>query len=1211
MSDDEIDSPPPPPEEDDGRNLCSSCYIFNLFMLMNSSCPIEGDVNSFAKKKNSSHIEDDESDDNDMRNSDGDDDDDENDNEDDDDGRIFGQDSDDEDEGDNDQEDEQKPDNRPKKRAYEEDDDDEDEDEEDDELALHRGKKKSKRSSRENKKGQRKAKRKKSGVARFFDEQADVADDSESESEDFTSPGERGEEIIQNKDILEAVQRVERRHESARERLNRSADELAREYELRAREELKYSSALPSRYRDDDGVGSVGPGRAAIANKQSLLPSISDPGIWRVKCTPGKEQLLVRSLMLKSIDHRNKTGVMRIKSAFTTSTRGMIYIEAMAEPFAKESVQGLYGFYVSSFARIPVQEMTSLFNVQFKKKPLTVGQWVRLRRGPLKNDLAQIVELLDGGMKAIIKAIPRPDYAGTYGSKNLQSTQGNLRPQQKLFDPEEVRSVTGQLPERQRFGSDREMYDFYGGDFYKEGFLFKEVNVATYIQSVDINPKLEELQMFLSKRGGSGKAGDQSSGAADEEKSRHRQDMEDEEDDDFIAPESDEEGNRQPRSSVKPKKQAAGATQSSQASISNTQSSTISSSNILQEIATQLKDTINLDSNPNLFVENESSKAMPYVLGDLVQVVTGELRNLVGKVIAINPVTKTIRIAPKNSIYRDDIDVELGNIVKYITPGAHVKVTSGQYTGQTGRVVAINVIDQEHIAAILTDATNTEIQCNLSHLQISDEVTTGLSALNGYELYDLVVLNENETATVIHVGAERLRVVNHTDTVKEVLPQELSGKRNTQSQRSSAFDAQQNTIKVGDTVNVTSGPHANRSGTIKHIMKGNLWLHSNAYLKNSGVFVIKGRACVLAGSSMGIASNSSKLYGRSAAYGANEMTFPTTANSLIRPTISTSKPPPGAKSGGGGGNFKGGKDPDIGKTIRIIRGSFKGLLGTIVDVTATHYSVELLARMKKIIIEREHTLIVGTKNGAIASTASTNPNYPDGSATPYIGASDTPRHMLAGSHTPRFGSETPSAHYGSETPGSRTPNVQSSDADIWRVGTYDSISTPAHAMGSGSGRGWDDQSNSGGWTNHSAPAATSYSPYNPSTASYTPTSAIYSPMTGSNSPGGASVTSTATDASKAAYLDWESGFIVILKRGEYGGRQAVLDGRPDAASGSVAARLRDGHGNIDYNKAAIILRGEEDAVLAEPPLQSKVFVFSGKKKGLRGILEVSSHCPAI
>ena len=48
----------------------------------------------------------------------------------------------------------------------------------------------------------------------------------------------------------------------------------------------------------------------------------------------------------------------------------------------------------------------------------------------------------------------------------------------------------------------------------------------------------------------------------------------------------------------------------------------------------------------------------------------------------------------------------------------------------------------------------------------------------------------------------------------------LLGKRNVQSSRASAFDSVQASIHVGDTVNVVTGTHIKKSGTIKHIMKG-------------------------------------------------------------------------------------------------------------------------------------------------------------------------------------------------------------------------------------------------------------------------------------------------------------------------------------------------------------------------------------------------------
>jgi hypothetical protein len=44
---------------------------------------------------------------------------------------------------------------------------------------------------------------------------------------------------------------------------------------------------------------------------------------------------------------------------------------------------------------------------------------------------------------------------------------------------------------------------------------------------------------------------------------------------------------------------------------------------------------------------------------------------------------------------------------------------------------------------------------------MSSEVTTGYGNLQGYELYDLVALSDQEYAVVIHVGSEKLKVIDN------------------------------------------------------------------------------------------------------------------------------------------------------------------------------------------------------------------------------------------------------------------------------------------------------------------------------------------------------------------------------------------------------------------------------------------------------------------
>ena len=47
-------------------------------------------------------------------------------------------------------------------------------------------------------------------------------------------------------------------------------------------------------------------------------------------------------------------------------------------------------------------------------------------------------------------------------------------------------------------------------------------------------------------------------------------------------------------------------------------------------------------------------------------------------------------------------------------------------------------------------------------------MTTGQGNLQGYELYDLVALNQSDMAVVVLVGAEKLRIINSMSLVNDV-----------------------------------------------------------------------------------------------------------------------------------------------------------------------------------------------------------------------------------------------------------------------------------------------------------------------------------------------------------------------------------------------------------------------------------------------------------
>jgi transcription elongation factor SPT5 len=301
-----------------------------------------------------------------------------------------------------------------------------------------------------------------------------VADDDEEEEEDDYELDERGKPV--NREVLdaeleEAKLLVERRHEANRVFQQASAAELAKQYEERYRNLGGYR-ASGSRGRGDIQESELLTNDVA---KQSLIPGVNDPGIWRIKVTPGSEKQLVRSILWKTMSRQREGKPVLIKSVFCTPTAGYIYIEAIEEPLARESIAGLSGIYYSTLKRVPLSEMTTLLTITVRAKPVKEGQWCRMRRGPLKGDLVKIVRLLegeDGGTRALIQAIPRPDYDNVTKGKAAKTTS---RPLQRMFLPEDAKAKN--LPVERRRGLDGEWFDFWNGDLYKHGFLYKEVRI--------------------------------------------------------------------------------------------------------------------------------------------------------------------------------------------------------------------------------------------------------------------------------------------------------------------------------------------------------------------------------------------------------------------------------------------------------------------------------------------------------------------------------------------------------------------------------------------------------------------------------------------------------------------------------------------------------------------------------------------------------------
>jgi transcription elongation factor len=431
---------------------------------------------------------------------------------------------------------------------------------------------------------------------------------------------------------------------------------------------------------------------------------------------------------------------------------------------------------------------------------------------------------------------------------------------------------------------------------------------------------------------------------------------------------------------------------------------------------------------------------------------------------------------------------------------------------------------------------------------MSDEVVIGGGNLAGYELYDLVSLNDNESAVVVTVGAQKLRVMNHLGVTKDVSPQEIRFKQNSQSLRASGMDATKTRFACGDILNVISGRHQSRSGTVKHISKGFVWLHNkNQSSLNSGVFVVRGFECSVAGSSGGGSGGGSAAFGAALSAAKSRVQQQHQTHSNASTPLSTSSRTPLGGAGDAGGVIR------IGSSVRITKGEYMSMLGVVTNVDGNFLQIELSARMKKVYVTRDKVKLADTLVDSAAAAAPHNhslyqqqqPQYGQqphghnqqqeqgqgfnvGMETPFL-SSQTPIWLGVGSETPAVfaGDETP-MHAGGL---SSFASSRSMADDPWRISSLE-MSAPTSA-------------GPGGAMDRIETPSLAGTPFSDDRR-VPPTSLTVTPMmmsSSSSSAVGAANTPLPTPTASSITVgaaDYVPGMVVLIKDGAQSGKLAVV-----------------------------------------------------------------------
>ena len=362
------------------------------------------------------------------------------------------------------------------------DDEDDEEDEEDEDEDEEEG------DSRRRAKKQRRN--------RFLDVEAEVDNDDEDVEDEEAEELLREDGFIAD-DILDES-RGELRSATDNQRLDRfrrqeeemSAEALA--------EELRQRHARNNRYSSQSDYAEV--------PQRMLMPSVDDPGLWRIRCKRGREQHLVATVMRRALAQEAAGKPLRILSAFSRdSLEGQLFVEARRADDVIAAFQGLAGAYVSNTKPflVPILEMADLLKLQKKQAEIPVGGWVRIKRGKYAGDLAQVLDVAENGEEVGLKLVPRIDlnpseqqtYTDRAGRKrkkpvNAALTAAGFRPPQRLFNPEEVqKAYPHELPTK-RGGA-----WVFSGETFRDGYLEKDFKV-TALSTDDINPSLDEVLRF-------------------------------------------------------------------------------------------------------------------------------------------------------------------------------------------------------------------------------------------------------------------------------------------------------------------------------------------------------------------------------------------------------------------------------------------------------------------------------------------------------------------------------------------------------------------------------------------------------------------------------------------------------------------------------------------------------------------------------------------
>lgn len=313
-----------------------------------------------------------------------------------------------------------------------------------------------------------------------------------------------------------------------------------------------------------------------------------------------------------------------------------------------------------------------------------------------------------------------------------------------------------------------------------------------------------------------------------------------------------------------------------------------------------------------------------------VKIMKGEFMNLTGVVTDLKENSLVIR--PDQ--FTKEFEFLPAEVSKYFVEGDSVTVISGVHKGKSGLVSLLDY--KKDIALVFCPCVSTEFQTSIAHLCLSSqqlEEYAGVKTFGGYSIGDLIEMSDHQIGILTYIDKNKnARVLTYDNDMVHTTISAFTNKRSSFGQV--CRDMKFNMIQAMDKILVHKGSYRGKLGQVLHVWKNKVFVKINTKVQDYGMAVLDGESFVLSGNPQ------------------DKRKLPVSTNNMFR------------SNNYGRTNV----NPFIGKTVKILKGMYKGLYADVIDAEREEFTLLLKIKPKTVRQKKVECVIVDSYHGKAAIT---------------------------------------------------------------------------------------------------------------------------------------------------------------------------------------------------------------------------------------------------